>query len=128
MARNSGALNKSKVEKEETYVSLQERLEKREENRNQAEDKPNALRAAMHEFPVLEESRGNDKQNILSETADRRARSTLSVSNWQGVLMGRIKMNRGGRPWGCPERHETKKKTSTTRSGGNRARIGGFDG
>jgi hypothetical protein len=70
-------------------------------------------KAAMREFPVLWESRRNDKHNILSETADRRARSSRSVLNRHVVLRGRIELNTGCRAWGCLERHETQKKKKT---------------
>jgi hypothetical protein len=76
---------------------------------NGAQDKPNALTAAMHEFFVLEESWRKHKQNIISETADNRARNPHSLSNWEGMLLGRFELNIGRRTCGCLERHGSNK-------------------
>lgn len=85
MARTMEELNKTAAEKEEMYGSLQERLEKRKENRIEAQDKPNALRAAVHELSVLEASWRKQSHNIISETAENRARNPHSPRNWGGM-------------------------------------------
>jgi chromosome segregation ATPase len=85
MARTIEALNKTKAEKEEMYASLQERLEKTKENRNQAQDKLNALTVAMHEFSVLEESWRNEKENILSEIEDAKSQLTMKEAECLAV-------------------------------------------
>ncbi|KAG0556184.1 hypothetical protein KC19_11G032900 [Ceratodon purpureus] len=67
MTRTIDGLNKSRADKEDECVLLQERLEKARANRMQAQDKLDALSVVMHEFSLSEESWRNEKGRIMSE-------------------------------------------------------------
>jgi chromosome segregation ATPase len=67
MSKTIDDLNKSRADKEDECVLLQERLEKARANRMQAQDKLDALTVVMHEFSMSEESWRNEKGRIVSE-------------------------------------------------------------
>lgn len=67
MTKTIDELNKSRAEKEDECVLLQERLEKARANRMQAQDKLDALTVVMHEFLTSEESWRNEKGRMVSE-------------------------------------------------------------